>query len=193
MIAFSLVILVILSFESHSGYAEIRIPKAARKYKTKAGFQNDVFWLAGIQRHLVNINLKSNLRYHIGILGFYLHTIIASIIMDDWVQCARDLETLLSMKPSEESLAMVSSPPWSNLTSALKSIQNIFSENGFKELDFIGNIDQYKEFIKTDSSMLGDSFWSDQLADNKILQCLPEFRLGGAKCKVRIRIEMYAS
>ena len=61
-----------------------------------------------------------------------------------------------------------------------------FSENGFKELDFIGNIDQYKEFIKTDSSMLGDSFWSDQLADNKILQCLPEFRLGGAKCKVRI-------
>ena len=60
----------------------------------------------------------------------------------------------------------------------------IFSENGFKELDFIGNIDQYKEFIKTDSSMREDSFWSDQLADNKILQCLPEFRLGGAKCKV---------
>ena len=59
-----------------------------------------------------------------------------------------------------------------------------FLENGFKELDFIGNIDQFKEFIKTDSSMLGDSFWSDQLADNKILDCLPEFRLGGAKCKV---------
>ena len=32
--------------------------------------------------------------------------------------------------------------------------------------------------------MLGDSFWADQLADNKILDCLPEFRLGGAKCKV---------
>ena len=59
-----------------------------------------------------------------------------------------------------------------------------FLENGFKKLDFIGNIDQFKEFIKTDSSMLGDSFWSDQLADNKILDCLPEFRLGGAKCKV---------
>ena len=155
-------------------------------------------WFSDIQRHLVVliiINLKSNIRYHIGIQGFYLHTIIANIIMDDWVQFARDLEISPSMKPLEKSLVMVSRPPWSNLTSALVHSQkwSFCSENGFKELDFIGNIDQYKEFIKTDSSMLGDSFWSDQLADNKILQCLPEFRLGGAKCKVRVHVNFYAA
>ena len=46
MIAFFLVIVVILTFGGHFGDAEIRIPKAARKYKTKVGFQIDVFWLA---------------------------------------------------------------------------------------------------------------------------------------------------
>lgn len=43
MIAYFLVILVILTFEGYFGHAEIRIPKAARKYKTKASFQSDVF------------------------------------------------------------------------------------------------------------------------------------------------------
>lgn len=135
MIAYFLVILVILTFEGYFGHAEIRIPKAARKYKTKISH-----WDTGL------LFAYDYSKYHHGRLG-------------PVCQGSRDFTI-------NEAFGKVSC-----------------NENGFKELDFIGNIDQYKEFIKTDSSMLGDSFWSDQLADNKILQCLPEFRLGGAKCK----------
>ena len=41
MKAYFLVIVVIVTFGGHFGHAEIRIPKAARKYKTKAWFQID--------------------------------------------------------------------------------------------------------------------------------------------------------
>merc|ERR1712170_20344 len=128
-------ILVMLTLGDHFGHAEIRIPKAARKYKTKISH-----WDMGL---LFAYDFS---KYHHGRLG-------------PVCQGSRDFTI-------NEDFGKVSC-----------------NENGFKELDFIGNIDQFKEFIKTDSSMLGDSFWSDQLADNKILDCLPEFRLGGAKCK----------
>lgn len=135
MKAYFLVIVVIVTFGGHFGHAEIRIPKAARKYKTKISH-----WDTGL------LFAYDYSKYHHGRLG-------------PVCQGSRDFTI-------NQAFGKVSC-----------------NENGFKELDFIGNIDQYKEFIKTDSSVLKDSFWSDQLIDNNILQCLPEFRLGGAKCK----------
>ena len=160
-----------------------------------------VLWLVQIQiRSLIGglpnwHQFENDKRYRTGIWDCYLHTILVNTILVDWVQYVRDLGTLLSMKILEKSLVMVSrTVPDRSLGRSDSSVDLFdrprwlmnreFLENGFKKLDFIGNIDQFKEFIKTDSSMLEDSFWSDQLTDNKILDCLPEFRLGGAKCKV---------
>ena len=121
-------ILVILTMDGHFCHAEIRIPKAARKYKTKVGFQIDVRSLIGPNSNstphwrseLPNRHqFENDKRYRTGIWDCYLHTILVNIIMVDWVQYVRDLGTLLSMKISEKSRVMVSHPvdcPWTVLT-----------------------------------------------------------------------------